>query len=71
MLFPELGPRLAWRAAEEDVGMVLALFVRDAFGVAIVAGETALRENLIGLFCLKAKSNDGSRRWCGVAAQPF
>ena len=43
MFFPELGPGLARRAADEDVGVVLAFFVAYAFGVAVVAGRCGSR----------------------------
>jgi hypothetical protein len=41
---PELGPAFARRTADEYVRVVIALFVVDAEGVAVVPGQPARRE---------------------------
>ena len=71
VVFPKLGPRQARRAADEDVGMILAFFVLDAFRVAVVCGEAAAGEDGIGLLGRDADDDDcgGLRGW--IAAQIF
>jgi len=44
MIIPELRPGFAWWPAYEDVRVVLALFVLDAFGVSVMAGKPATRK---------------------------
>ena len=41
---PQFLPRHTWRTADEDIGMVDTLFVAYEIGVAIMPGETAVRE---------------------------
>src|ERR1017187_3284606 len=71
MVFPELGPGQARWSADEYVGMILALFVAETFGVSVVSGEAAVGEDCIGLISTETDDDEcgGLRR--RIAAQVF
>ena len=67
---PDIGPGTAGRAADENVGVVCALFVLDAFGVAVVPGPPAAGEDFVGVIAGDSNEDKGGGRRCGIAAQP-
>src|ERR1039458_7177583 len=71
MVFPELGPGQARWSADEYVGMILALFVAETFGVSVVSGEAAVGEDCIGLISPETDDDEcgGLRR--RIASQIF
>src|ERR1039458_3339179 len=71
MFLPQLRPRLARRPAEKNFGVVFALFVMHALGVAVVPGQAAAGEEVVGLLRGQAENDQRCRRRRGVAAQPF
>src|SRR5271157_784618 len=62
---PQFLPRYARWTTDEDIGMVDTLFVAYEIGVAIMPGETAVREQLVCAFAAVAQQDDGGgrRRW--------
>jgi hypothetical protein len=68
---PKLGPGEARRTADKNVGVVDALLVADAFGIAVVSGPAAACEDGVGFLAAEAEHDErgGRRRW--IAAQPL
>src|SRR5262245_41947871 len=50
--------------------MVAAFFVANAFGVAVVTGEAAVGEELVGALTAIAQQDDRGRRVWRVSAKP-
>src|SRR3954467_15281501 len=68
---PELWPRLARIAAEEDVGMIFALLVLDAVAIGVVADEFATLKECVDVVAAETENDQGSRRRIGITAQPI
>src|SRR5665213_1969946 len=70
MLLKENGPWLACRSANEDVGMIHALFVASAERV-ILSREPAVSEDFVGLCFCDSEGDDGGRLRSRISAIPL
>ena len=70
VVLPELRPRRARRAADEDIGMCLALLVLHADGIPDMSGNAATGKCAICTFARKSEHDESCWRRCWIAAKP-